>query len=103
MRWDARKYPHAFPPPTNGPHGGGKSNHLPLMSKQSVSAKRMKRARPDTAPLFAMSQNGMHEKHYPEVIGGTELCAIPVIGHYIGCAWTQAIPANCESRCQFPQ
>jgi hypothetical protein len=59
--------------------GGGKRRQLALFSKQSVSAKRAKPARPETAPLFTMQANGKHEKHAPLLPG--ELCAIPVIGH----------------------
>jgi CGNR zinc finger len=64
----------------NGPGGGGgKKRQMALFSKQSVSAKRIKQPRPETAPLFTMSANGKHEKHVPLL--PPELCALPVIGH----------------------
>ena len=43
--------------------GGGKRRQLALFSKESVSAKRIKQPKPETAPLFTMSANGKHEKH----------------------------------------
>lgn len=53
--------------------GGGKKRQLALFSKQSVSAKRVKQPRPETAPLFTMSANGKHEKH----IGPVEVYPSP--------------------------
>jgi hypothetical protein len=56
----------------NGPGGGGgKRRQLALFSKESISAKRVKQPRPETAPLFTMSATGKHEKH---------LHPIPIIG-----------------------
>jgi hypothetical protein len=46
-----------------GDDGGGGKRQMALFSKPSVSAKRMKPPRPETAPLFAMTPNSMHEKH----------------------------------------
>jgi hypothetical protein len=66
----------------NGPDGGGggKRRQMTLFAKQEpVSAKRVKRAQPETAPLFAMFPNGMHEKHVPII--DPQLCVLPVIGH----------------------
>ena len=54
--------------------GGGKRRQLALFSKESVSAKRIKQPRPETAPLFTMSANGKHEKHIP-------LAPLLLIGH----------------------
>jgi hypothetical protein len=65
----------------NGPGGGGggKRRQLALFSKQSISAKRVKQPRPETAPLFTNLANGQHEKHVP--VPPSELCTVPVIGH----------------------
>jgi hypothetical protein len=49
--------------PGGGDGGGGKRRQMALFSKQSVSAKRVKQPRPETAPLFGMSMSGQHEKH----------------------------------------
>lgn len=57
--------------------GGGRQRRL--FPKQSVSAKRVKPPRPETAPLFTMSANGRHEKHVP--LPDTQLYTLPVIGH----------------------
>jgi hypothetical protein len=46
-----------------GDDGGGGKRQMALFPKQSVSAKRMKPPRPETAPLFTMAPNGKHEKH----------------------------------------
>jgi hypothetical protein len=68
---------------TRGPSGGGggKKRQLALFSKESVSAKRIKQPRPETAPLFTLFENGKHEKHVPVPVLPAELCALPVIGH----------------------
>lgn len=58
--------------------GGGKRRQLALFSKPSVSAKRVKQPRPETAPLFTMFANGRHEKHVP--IPPAEIAVLPVIG-----------------------
>jgi hypothetical protein len=46
-----------------GDDGGGGGRQRRLFPKQPVSAKRVKQPRPETAPLFGMSINGMYEKH----------------------------------------
>ena len=51
--------------------GGGRQRRL--FPKQPVSAKRVKEARPETAPLFGMSINGMYEKH----VGPVEIYPSP--------------------------
>jgi hypothetical protein len=58
-----------------GPGGGGKRRQLALFSSQSVSAKRVKQPRPETAPLFTMFANGKHEKHFPIPVNST-LCLL---------------------------
>lgn len=65
--------------------GGGKKRQLALFSKQSVSAKRVKQPRPETAPLFTMSANGKHEKHFNEVL---------LIGHCDSPKPPESVPAS---------
>jgi hypothetical protein len=75
-----------------GPGGGGKRRQMTLFAKpESVSAKRVKRAQPETAPLFAMFPNGKHEKHVPII--DPQLCVLPVIGHELD----QPIPPAVEA------
>ena len=62
-----------------GDDNGGGKRQMALFSKRSVSAKRVKPPRPETAPLFTMSANGRHEKHVP--LPDTQLYTLPVIGH----------------------
>jgi hypothetical protein len=61
-----------------GDGGGGKRRQMALFSKQSISAKRVKPARPETAPLFVY-ENGMYEKH--ALMQPTQISTLPVIGH----------------------
>jgi predicted nucleic acid-binding Zn ribbon protein len=69
--------------------GGGKRRQLALFSKESVSAKRIKQPRPETAPLFTMSATGKHEKHlYP----------VPVIGHWAYPPFSSFSPSVCKLR-----